>query len=80
MEEFFYESYRNCAKNRRNCYNRTRSEKPRKINKDLTAFGYEDKELSVRVLQNLDFTRVNRKANIYDQAVLEEILMYSEKD
>lgn len=26
----------------------------RKINKDLAALGYEDKELSTRVLQNLD--------------------------
>ena len=30
----------------------------RKINKDLTALGYEDKELSTRVLHNLDFARV----------------------
>lgn len=41
----------------------------RKINKALTALGYEDKELSARVLQNLDFAR----ANIYDQAVLEGV-------
>ena len=45
----------------------------RKINKELTLLGYEDKELSVRVLQNLDFARVNLKANIYDQAVLEGV-------
>ena len=45
----------------------------RKINKDLTALGYEDKELSTRVLQNLDFARANMKANIYDQAVLEGV-------
>ena len=45
----------------------------RKINKDLAALGYEDKELSTRVLQNLDFARVNMKANIYDQAVLEGV-------
>lgn len=45
----------------------------RKINKELTALGYEDKELSARVLQNLDFARVNMKANIYDQAVLEGV-------
>ena len=45
----------------------------RKINKDLTALGYEDKELSMRVLQNLDFARANMKANIYDQAVLEGV-------
>lgn len=45
----------------------------RKINKELIGFGYEDKELSLRVLQNLDFARANMKANIYDQAVLEGV-------
>lgn len=45
----------------------------RKINKELTALGYEDKELSTRVLQNLDFARANMKMNIYDQAVLEGV-------
>ena len=35
----------------------------RKINKALIELGYEDKELSVRVLQNLDFARANMKAN-----------------
>jgi len=45
----------------------------RKINKELNSLGYEDKELSTRVLQNLDFARINMKANIYDQAVLEGV-------
>jgi len=45
----------------------------RKINKELLVLGYEDKELPVRVLQNLDFARVNMKSNIYDQAVLEGV-------
>lgn len=45
----------------------------RKINKELVALGFEDKELSTRVLQNLDFARANMKANIYDQAVLEGV-------
>lgn len=45
----------------------------RKINKELVARGYEDKELSARVLQNLDFARANMKVNIYDQAVLEGV-------
>lgn len=45
----------------------------RKINKDLVSLGYEDKELSARVMQNLDFARTNMKANIYDQAVLEGV-------
>ena len=35
----------------------------RKINKELTALGYEDRELSSRVLQNLDFARVNMKTS-----------------
>lgn len=45
----------------------------RKINKELVESGYEDKELSPRVMQNLDFARANMKANIYDQAVLEGV-------
>ena len=45
----------------------------RKINKKLTEAGYEDRKLSARVQQNLDFARVNMKTNIYDQAVLEGV-------
>lgn len=45
----------------------------RKINKELVALGYEDKELSPRVMQNLDFARANMKANIYNQAILEGV-------
>lgn len=45
----------------------------RKLNKQLAELGYEDKELSVRVLQNVDFARANMKSNIYDQAVLEGV-------
>lgn len=45
----------------------------RKINKELVSLGYEDKELSPRVMQNLDFARANMKANIYNQAVLEGV-------
>lgn len=45
----------------------------RKVTRELTALGYEDKELSARVLQNLDFARANMKTNIYDQAVLEGV-------
>lgn len=33
--------------------------------------GYEDKELSRRIIDNIEFVRVNMKANIYDQTVLE---------
>lgn len=45
----------------------------RKINRQLAALGYEDKELSARVMENLDFARANMKGNIYDQAVLEGV-------
>lgn len=45
----------------------------RRFNRELAALGFEDNELSVRVLQNLDFARANMKANIYDQAVLEGV-------
>lgn len=45
----------------------------RHINKELATLGYEDRELSRRVVQNLEFARVNMKANIYDQAVLEGV-------
>lgn len=45
----------------------------RRINRELSALGYEDKELSARILQNLDFARANMKNNIYDQAVLEGV-------
>lgn len=45
----------------------------RRINKELLAHGYEDKEISIRVQQNLDFARANMKSNIYDQAVLEGV-------
>lgn len=45
----------------------------RRINKRLSLLGYEDKELSGRVIDNMEFARVNMKANIYDQAVLEGV-------
>lgn len=45
----------------------------RRINKKLSALGYEDKALPGRVMENMEFTRANMKANIYDQAVLEGV-------
>ena len=45
----------------------------RRINKALADLGYEGKELSKRVVENLEFARVNMKVNIYDQAVLEGV-------
>lgn len=45
----------------------------RRINKDLADLGYEGKELSKRIVENLEFARVNMKVNIYDQAVLEGV-------
>lgn len=45
----------------------------RRINKKLALSGYEEKELSGRVKENLEFARANMKANIYDQAILEGV-------
>lgn len=45
----------------------------RQVEKELAALGYEERDLSPRVMLNLDFARVNMKANIYDQAVLEGV-------
>lgn len=45
----------------------------RKIEKRLTELGYQEGDLSVRVIDNLEFARANMKANIYDQAVLEGV-------
>lgn len=45
----------------------------RKRNRKLAALGYENIELSVEILENLDFARANLKSNIYDQAVLEGV-------
>lgn len=45
----------------------------RGINKELAARGHEEKDLSSKVLLNLDFARANMKINIYDQAVLEGV-------
>lgn len=45
----------------------------RRINKALADLGYEGKQLPKRVVENLEFARVNMKVNIYDQAVLEGV-------
>ena len=45
----------------------------RKIEKRLAELGYQEVELSARVIQNMEFTRANMKANIYDQAILEGV-------
>ena len=45
----------------------------RHIDKKLAELGYEDNELPLSVQKNLDFARVNMKASIYDQAVLEGV-------
>lgn len=45
----------------------------RRINKNLLQLGYEDGEIGERLRKNLEFARVNMKANIYDQAVLEGV-------
>ena len=45
----------------------------RNIEKQLAAAGYSEDELSVDVVNNIVFARVNMKMNIYDQAVLEGV-------
>ncbi len=45
----------------------------RQIERELAALGYEEIGVSDRVLQNIDFARLNMKSNIYDQAVLEGV-------
>ena len=45
----------------------------RRVEKELATLGYEETELSPRVMLNLDFARANMKSNIYDQAVLEGV-------
>lgn len=45
----------------------------RRLDKELTALGHSDAELSPRVQRNLDFARANMKSNIYDQAILEGV-------
>ena len=45
----------------------------RRVERELAKLGYEEQELSARVMLNLDFARANMKANIYDQAVLEGV-------
>ena len=45
----------------------------RKLDKRLAELGYQEGELSSRIIENLDFARANMKANIYDQAVLEGV-------
>lgn len=47
--------------------------KIRIIEKQLLELGYSEKELSSRVLLNLDFARANVKNLIYDQAILEGV-------
>ena len=45
----------------------------RHADKKLAELGYVERDLSPRVITNLDFARANMKANIYDQAVLEGV-------
>lgn len=45
----------------------------REIEKELAQLGYIASELSPKVELNLEFARVNMKANIYDQAILEGV-------
>lgn len=45
----------------------------RKINTELAKLGHAEKELTPKVLLNIDFARMNLKTSIYDQAILEGI-------
>ena len=45
----------------------------RGIEKKLIEKGYQDNELSVEVIKNIEFAHINMKMNIYDQAVLEGV-------
>lgn len=45
----------------------------RSVEKQLTAAGYAEDELSAEVITNIAFARANMKMNIYDQAVLEGV-------
>lgn len=45
----------------------------RALDKKLALLGYSERELSARVLINIDFARANVKSSIYDQAILEGI-------
>lgn len=45
----------------------------RALDKKLASLGYSDRELSARVLINIDFARANVKSSIYDQVILEGI-------
>jgi prophage maintenance system killer protein len=47
--------------------------KLRKVNKELTTLGFEEKELTERVLMNIDFARANVANYIHSQAILEGI-------
>ncbi len=44
-----------------------------KVEKELRNLGYSEEELDIRILDNIDFAKVNMKVNIYDQAVLEGV-------
>lgn len=58
---------------RNNRERRELNKKIRHVEKELSLIGYEESELSSRVIQNIDFARANMKSNIYDQAVLEGV-------
>lgn len=45
----------------------------RHVNRSLALLGYQDQALSQKVMENLEFARLNMKANIYDQAILEGV-------
>lgn len=45
----------------------------RTVEKELAVYGYNQEELSSKIVLNMDFVRANMKSIIYDQAVLEGV-------
>ena len=45
----------------------------RTVEKELASYGYNQEELSSKIVLNMDFVRANMKSIIYDQAVLEGV-------
>lgn len=43
------------------------------VEKELASYGYDQEELPLRIVLNMDFVRANMKSIIYDQAVLEGV-------
>lgn len=65
------ELYNLLLRNSREC--REIKKSLRHIEKQLATAGYCENELSVNIINNIEFARIHMKTNIYDQAVLEGV-------